>query len=380
MADPTDADLARVDDSDLHRRLSGRLASLPPDAYLRCLALFMTQYRQLFHQEDPPEAYRRIVEDIVGLTVRAAAGERVRDAAVALDRRWRRLTYPDLEDDDVQPYAGPLDLNLFRACGDALWELTHDAHRHESAGNIAEGALHYDEPGDQLANVRLMLWFIDQVDREAAGDRSAPPARTPRVHSGGHGDWHRVPLSAGPLTIRRAGPGDVPAVLDLLDESVAWLRDRGLQQWLLWPSERDTVAPAVDRGEVWLARTGAGDVAGTVTLAAGGSGAALWGEGDRQAAMYLSRLAVRRALAGRGLGARILDWALLRAGRHGGSVLRVAAWPGNPRLHEYLRGRGLRELWTVANPLATSRTLFTSAARPADPARASRHDDEPAAP
>jgi hypothetical protein len=351
MAEPTDEDLAWVDDWQLWRRLNDRLAALPSDAYLRCLALFMTQYRRLFDQDDLPAQYRRTVDDIVGLTVRAAAGEQVRDAAVALDRAWWRLTYPGVdEDDDVQPYAGPLDMNLFKACGDALWELTDEAHRYASADSITGGALDYTEPGDQLANIRLMLWFLDHVDREAAGDRSPPPARTPRVWIGGRRAWDRLPpeVAADPLTVRRAGPDDVAAVLDLLDESVDWLRDRGLQQWLLWPSERDTVAPVVARGEVWLVRTPAGAVAGTVTLTTG----------VEPGAMDLTRLAVRRGLAGRGIGAQILDWARLHAGLCGSTSLHVAAWPGNPGLHEYLRGRGLVELTTAAGPLATSRTLF----------------------
>ncbi|MEV4510369.1 hypothetical protein AB0K00_15555 [Dactylosporangium sp. NPDC049525] len=302
-------------------------------------------YQRLFHQDDLPEAYRRIVDDIVGLTVRAAAGEDVRDAAVVLDREW----WPGREDDAIRQYDGPLDINMFKACGDALWELADEAHRYDSADSITDGALNYVDPGDQLANIRLTLWFLDHVEREAAGDRSPPPTLTPRVRSTGRRAWDRRPLPEGPLTVRRAGPDEVPAVLDLLDESVDWLRDRGLQQWLLWPSERDTVALTVARGDVWLVRTPTGEIAGTVTLTTGADARS----------MDLSRLAVRRALAGRHLGAQILGWARLHAGLCGSASLHVAAWPGNPRLHEYLRGRGFLELTTMAGPLATSRTLFT---------------------
>ncbi len=149
-----------------------------------------------------------------------------------------------------------------------------------------------------------------------------------------------------------------PAVLRLLDESVAWLRARGLQQWLLWPHERDTVAAAVFRGEVWLLHTEGGDVAATVTLTAAPR-AGTWDAADREvSATYVSWLAVRRDLAGRGIGGRVLDWVLLRAYRRGDFLVRTACWPGNPDLAGYLQRHGFRTLWTVGESLATARTLF----------------------
>jgi GNAT superfamily N-acetyltransferase len=276
------------------------------------------------------------VDDIVSLCARAAGGERVHTDAEALDREWSRLTLPD---DDVRPYAGPLDIELYKACTGVLWELTDEAHRYDSADSIADGALNHDQPGDVLANVRLLLHFLDDADRAAP-----------------------QPATDAPV-IRRARPGDVPAVLALLDETVTWLRGRGLQQWLLWPHERDTIAASVVRGEVWLLPDADG-VAATVTLTAE-PGPGTWSAEDRTVnATYVSRLAVRRDLSGRGVGGQVLEWARDHAHRRGDTAVRVSAWPGNPFLDDYLQRHGFRYLWTVAGPLATSRTLFTRRAAP----------------
>ncbi|GGM59199.1 hypothetical protein GCM10007977_070840 [Dactylosporangium sucinum] len=301
MPEPmTQLQLARLDPGELWRRFGARLSALPPDGYLRCFAFTMAEYRRLYLDDDLPSSERRLVDDIVALTERAAAGEPVAEAAAALDRRWSAATGGD------RPYAGPLPIELFKAGQAALWELLDEAHRYDSAEDIGDGALGYEDPRDQLANTRLLLRLLDRV---AGGHTPVEPvAASPRPLA-------VAPLDiTPPLTIRRAEPEDVPAVLDLLDESVAWLRGKGLQQWLTWP--------------------------------------------DDQPATYLTRLAVRRGLAGRGLGAQVLDWARAHAHRHGSRWLRVPAWPGNPRLHGYLRGQGFHPLWTIEAPLAESRTLF----------------------
>lgn len=341
----TDAELAWIDPDDMHRAVSERLAALPPTEYLRCLAGFMERYRQL---HDAPGPYRRLVDDIVSLCGRAAAGERVDAEAGALDLEWSRLTFPD--DDDSQPYAGPLDIELYKACSGALWELTDEAHRYDSADSIADGALHHEQPGDVLANVRLLLHFLDDASRAAPPASPAPFAPF-------------AALAVGAPAMRRAGLSDLRAVLALLDETVAWLRGRGLQQWLLWPHERDTFAASLVRGEVWLLPD-AGGIAATATMTAE-PGPGTWSAEDRTVkATYVSRLAVRRDLTGHGIGGQILEWARDHAHRRGDAAVRVSAWPGNPFLDAYLQRQGFLYLWTVAGPLATSRTLFTRRAAP----------------
>lgn len=241
MGERADAELAKLDPDELQAQLGARLTTLPPDAYLRCVAAFVAEYQGLYHVSGLPEALYRSVDAIVALAARAAAGLPVRDAASALDRTFT----------------------------------------------------------------------------------------------------------------------------ELLDRTAAWLHSQGIPEWLTWPDRQDTVAASISRGEVWLLGTATGDVAATATLSTADPGPGRWDETDRGvAATHLSRLAVRPDFLGQGVGTQLLEWARVRAYRDGSSLLRVAAWPRVPDLHAYLRRRGFLELWTVAGPPATARTLF---ARPTAP-------------
>jgi hypothetical protein len=86
MGARTDAELAELDPDELRAELSARLTRLPPDAYLRCVAAFVAEYQWLYHVSGLPAVWYRIVDAIVALARRAAAGMPVRDAAHALDR------------------------------------------------------------------------------------------------------------------------------------------------------------------------------------------------------------------------------------------------------------------------------------------------------
>ncbi|MFI5908244.1 GNAT family N-acetyltransferase [Dactylosporangium sp. NPDC051541] len=322
MRTRTDADLAQLEPDHLRAQLTARLRTLPPDAYLRCVAAFLTEYRRLYRDGALAEQYTRIVNAIVALAVRAASGEPVHALADALDREFTALTYPGLEhDSQIQPYDGPLPLDLYIACGAVLSELTDEANRYSSANTITQGAADYEHPHDRLAATRLLLTFLDR----------AQPSQ---------------PVVADPLSPRLAAPDDVPAVLDLLDRTATWLQWQGLPDWLTWPDRHDTVPTSIERGELWLLTTTTGEAAATATLTTDDEGT------------HVSRLAVRPDLHGQAIGARLLTWAAANAHRNGRPLLRMAAWPRQPALHAYLRRQGFRELWTVAGPPAVSRTLF----------------------
>jgi GNAT superfamily N-acetyltransferase len=130
-----------------------------------------------------------------------------------------------------------------------------------------------------------------------------------------------------------AGPGQVDEVLTVLDEAADWLRGRGVEQW---PArfERSWVEGAVRRGETWLALAD-GAVSGTVTLDAADS---VWDDLPGAAALYVHRMAVRRAA--RGLGAVILGWAAGLARQQGRDALRLDCVAANGRLRGYYEAAG----------------------------------------
>jgi hypothetical protein len=74
MVERADAELAQLDPDDLWKQVGSRLRTLPPDAYLRCLAYFSAEYRRLYHQNDLPGEYIGIIDRIVALAAQAAVG------------------------------------------------------------------------------------------------------------------------------------------------------------------------------------------------------------------------------------------------------------------------------------------------------------------
>ncbi|WIY02355.1 GNAT family N-acetyltransferase [Amycolatopsis mongoliensis] len=207
-------------------------------------------------------------------------------------------------------------------------------------------------------------------------------------------------------------------LLAILDGAITWLGGRGLDQWQgarwradeLRPDLRTgalrvaemraaPTAPALpgelgvpsQAGRAGSAEAGAPPVAPSGIAAPGAAGSpasgpaasgprdiptpvatmtlrdapgeGLWRPADDPAsALYLSHLAVDRALAGRGIGTWLLDQAAAEAARRGKRSVRLDAWTTNTRLHDYYRNHGFR-LVRIAGD-RTSGALFE---RPVSP-------------
>ena len=164
------------------------------------------------------------------------------------------------------------------------------------------------------------------------------------------------------LTVRPAGPEEFDLVLELLAESIRWLRGRGLDQWSTWPNWRDKMRPALGRGDVWLL-VDDGDPIGTITVEYAGD-ADFWTSAEMaDSAAYVSKLAVRRDHAGAELGALLLAWVGDLAYRRGCSWVRLDAWKTNEHLHQYYADRGWSYLRTSPLEHRHSGALFQ---RPAE--------------
>jgi GNAT superfamily N-acetyltransferase len=121
----------------------------------------------------------------------------------------------------------------------------------------------------------------------------------------------------------------------LLDEATVWVGERGYEQWPL-PYPREAIGSAIDRGEVYVAELD-GDVVATVTL--------LWEDptywGERPAdAVYVHKLAVRRACAGQRIGSAIVEWADRTAASAGRDFLRLDCMGDNPGIRAYYERLG----------------------------------------
>jgi len=153
------------------------------------------------------------------------------------------------------------------------------------------------------------------------------------------------------LRFESAQRNELPIILDLLDEAAVWLRARDILQWPPRFSDVDDwraarIASYVEDGQAWLVRISS-EVVATFTIgAADPDYADGWPDGPDDA-LYIFRMAVRRAWAGRNLGGRILDWASARALARGHKWLRLDCHRDNTALQNYYEARGFIRVGTL---------------------------------
>lgn len=142
------------------------------------------------------------------------------------------------------------------------------------------------------------------------------------------------------LVLCRADGHHIDTVLSLINEAAQWLRTKDTRQWASpWPNadaRNKRIQADLDDGKTWIAWDGKRPAA---TITADPTDEEVWPEEMRQdPAVYVNRLVVSRRYAGAGVGARLIDWAGLRARReHGACWVRVDVWTDNAALHEYYR-------------------------------------------
>jgi GNAT superfamily N-acetyltransferase len=143
------------------------------------------------------------------------------------------------------------------------------------------------------------------------------------------------------VEVRRAGPDELPVVVEILEGSTAWLGARGVGGW--YPGQfREEVAgegrlvQAHREGDVYLAWEG-GRVVGTITLQ--WSDPLFW-PGTPPDAGYVHRLAVAGDAHGRGVGRALLAWAARQALDRGKRYLRLDTVAENPAIRRYYEQAG----------------------------------------
>jgi GNAT superfamily N-acetyltransferase len=154
--------------------------------------------------------------------------------------------------------------------------------------------------------------------------------------SGDH-DGIRDPATA--LRVSWATEDDVDTVSTILREAAAWLRVRGIPLWNdeeLLPSHLHSERA---RGRYCLAHRG-GDAVGTARIQL--TDEELWPDAIPGEAIYLHRIAVRRAAAGTGVPKALLAFVDEMARTHGASCLRLDCDASRIRLIEFYTSLGFR--------------------------------------
>ena len=140
------------------------------------------------------------------------------------------------------------------------------------------------------------------------------------------------------MNVRPAHREDENTVAELLDEATRWVGELGYEQWPL-PFPRDALAAAIARAEVYVVED-EGDAVATVTLLR--DDPLYWGERPPDA-VYVHKLAVRRACAGQRIGSAIVEWADATAAAAGREFLRLDCLRDNPGIRAYYEALGFEQ-------------------------------------
>lgn len=142
------------------------------------------------------------------------------------------------------------------------------------------------------------------------------------------------------VRLRAAAAEDRGAIFSLLEAAAVWLRQRRIDYWQNWLAPPDHHVRWVDdgltSGEFRMIES-AGSLIGCVRLQ--DADPLFWGARD-DSAVYIHSLTVDRALAGRGIGARVLDAIGAESARRGARWLRLDCGASAVGLRAYYESCG----------------------------------------
>ena len=137
-------------------------------------------------------------------------------------------------------------------------------------------------------------------------------------------------LTFATMRVEPATLSDLPAIRAAYAAGRAIQREQGS---VIWPEfSDDFIRAEIDAGRLYRI-VDDGLLAGVFSVAY--DDAAIWGERERGAHIYLHRIARATEFAGRGVMHAVLTWARTRCRELGRDGLRMDTWAGNTALIEY---------------------------------------------
>lgn len=136
-------------------------------------------------------------------------------------------------------------------------------------------------------------------------------------------------MSAAGVAIEQAGASEVALVAGILREAARSLEARGEPMWRLDEVSEARLREPVMSGESFVARV-AGEAAGVVRVQL--EDRLTWPEARANEALYVHRLAVRRAFTGTGVSQALLSFAAERARSLGRAWLQLDCEAQRPKL------------------------------------------------
>ncbi|WP_432730836.1 GNAT family N-acetyltransferase [Variovorax sp. W6] len=125
------------------------------------------------------------------------------------------------------------------------------------------------------------------------------------------------------MQIEQAKPSEAATVAAVLNEAAQWIAGEGRPLWSAGDVGLERIQRDTDAGGYFIAREGGdlGGVAGVVRLDLEDPG--FWPEIEAGTSLYVHKLAVSRAWAGRGVSMRLLEFARERTAQLGRPYLRL---------------------------------------------------------
>jgi GNAT superfamily N-acetyltransferase len=140
------------------------------------------------------------------------------------------------------------------------------------------------------------------------------------------------------IQIRAVGPEGVACALLILREASHWVSSRGLPGWSDAELQDTDLRHHSAAGALVL---GFADASPVACMLLQRSDPKYWPRAVPGSALYLHKLAVRRAHAGRGWGSRMIAWAKAEAQRQHVKRVRLDTW-ADSRLAEFYATHGFR--------------------------------------
>lgn len=142
-----------------------------------------------------------------------------------------------------------------------------------------------------------------------------------------------------PLDIRFAREADAAIVSSILIEAATWIAAGGQPLWSIEQLSAEAIAPGVAAGSFILASI---DAEGVATARVTRDDLECWPDAVPGVALYVHRIAVRRAWAGHGLVGRLLAWCGRHAEGLGCGWVRLDCDARRPKLRALYEGLGFQ--------------------------------------
>ncbi len=159
------------------------------------------------------------------------------------------------------------------------------------------------------------------------------------------------------MAVEKAAAGDETAVLTVMRDAAAWLKESGIKQWsgMLTPKGEEVVHQRVKDGVAYLATLN-GEKMGTVTIL--WEDFQIWDEKGRDGlAGYIHGLAILRKYSEKNVGRVILGWAVDRI-KAEKSLVRLDCMAANPRLCRYYEEVGFQYVGQKSFPNGWKSNLY----------------------